>query len=226
MVAGSVQCNSQTTLPTVHICTCKSAWHWLRLLPLHVFRSRCCQYKLATTKGQILKITKQVTHRWSTYFWRMNPAISGESLAGLLQGPGFELPPLLGFRPPPAPGLRLLLLLGSGSSSASKCALAAALPVSAINTTCSGSHVSSVQERTYKQHNTMTAAAVAAADAAGTVSKLLTASAMNTTCSGNNVSQVQERTYNTVNKMEDSSSSSSRYREHTVGCVCHEHGLL
>jgi hypothetical protein len=73
----------------------------------------------------------------------MNPAIPGESLAGLLQGAGFELLPLLGFRP-----ALPLLLLGSGSSSASKCVLAAALPVPAMNTTCSASHVSSVQERT------------------------------------------------------------------------------
>jgi hypothetical protein len=83
----------------------------------------------------------------------MKAAISGESLAGLLQGPGFEPPPLLGFRPPPRLGFRLLLLLlllGFGDSNASKCALAAALPVLAMNTTCSGSQVSSVQERTYK----------------------------------------------------------------------------
>jgi hypothetical protein len=61
----------------------------------------------------------------------MKAAISGASRAGLTNAP--LLLPLL------SPGWRSL---------ASKCALAAALPVTDIKTTCSGSQVSSVQERT------------------------------------------------------------------------------
>jgi hypothetical protein len=43
-------------------------------------------------------------YRWATYFCRTNPAISGESLARLLQCSGFKLLPLPGLKPAAAPG--------------------------------------------------------------------------------------------------------------------------
>jgi hypothetical protein len=68
----------------------------------------------------------------------MKAAMSEESRGGLT-----AMPRLL---------LLLLLLLAAAAagrgSNASKCAFAASFPVCAINTTCSGSQVSSVHDRT------------------------------------------------------------------------------